>query len=45
MPYTAVKYFGLCHVLSPSMFRVGCIFYIYSNIVFYFGFMYGDNVD
>ena len=26
MPNTAVRYFGLCHVLSPSMFRVGCIF-------------------
>ena len=32
MPNTAVryvKYFGLCHVLSPSMFRVGCILHLF----------------
>ena len=39
-----VKYFGICHVLSPSMFRVGCILHLLEYIVL-FGFMYGDKVN
>ena len=30
-----VKYFGLCHVLSPSMVGVGCILYLLELLVFY----------